>query len=374
MYQKIEVPLSSASFSAGSTSVIDFGALQAQLAGRISHVAGFQFVVSATPTLSSGTATAEELQKAVRTLTIKDGTGRQLFNGSFASNRLQDALERGWLSAPEPDAAATTEAVNFERVFMLGPDGFADSADFVQPAALFRGGSITFSYGALTDVDSACTALTLTIQTYAVCQLHDEVILGALVDRFESALTNGQVLGTEGLYTELGLCNSSSFDAITAGDFANVTTIVNGFTRDAIHVADLERMYHAAKGVNSLTPVHGEPRAATDDNPKVAAGTALAASSAFISPVIWSPKGTKISKLVYAAQPNLVMKWSGSQSAAYVLATRIVPRTASDVGKAESLIRAALSVGFRDMAARTLSKASYQGPRKAYMPLKVKVG
>jgi hypothetical protein len=337
-------------------------------------VAGFKFVVSATPTQSSGTASAENLQKAVRALVIKDGTGRQYFNGSFASNRIQDALERGWLSAPEPDAAATTEAVNFERVFLLGPDGFSDPADFVQPAALFRGGSITFSYGALTDVTATTTALTLTIQTFAICQLHDEVILGAMVDRFESLLTNGQVLGTEGLYTEVGFCNSSLFDAITAGDFANVTTVVNGFTRDSIHVADLERMYHADKQVNSLTPIHGEPRAATDDNPKVAAATALAAASANISPIIWSPKGAKISKLIYAAQPNVVFKWSGSQASAYVLATRIVPRTAADVGKAESLVKAGLSVGFRNMDARTLSKESYTGPRKAYMPLKVKVG
>ena len=374
-YQKIEIPLQSVTFTAGSVSTIDFGALQPQLAGRIVHVSEFKFVVAATPTLSSGTATPEELQKAVRNLVVRDGTGRQLFNGSFASNRLQDGLERGFYNVPESDAAATTEAVYFQRSLGLAPRGFGEEVDFVQPAAVFRGGSMTFSFGALTDVDAACTALTLTIQPYAVCQLHDELILGTLVERFESVLNNGQVIGAEALYADLAICNSSTFDAITAGDFANVETIANGFSRQAIHVADLERMYHEDKNVPSgLTLIHGEPRAATDDNAKVISGTALAAASAIISPVIWAPKGAKISKLVYHAQPNLTLKWSGSQAAGYMLATRLVPRSASDFGKAESLIKTALSLNIKSVNARTQSKEDYNGPRRAYMPLKCKVG
>lgn len=374
-YQNIEIPLSSVSFSAGSTSTIDFGALQAQLAGRIAHVNAFKFVVTATPTLSAGSATAEELQKAVRTLTIKDGTNRQYFNGSFASARLVDALEQGCLRAPENDALTTGQTGYFARVFNLAPASMLDPDDFVQPAAIFRGGSITFAFGALTDVDASCTALTLTIQPYAVVQLHDELILGALVDRFESAITNGNAIGCESLIVDLALCNSSLFDAITAGDFANVETIVNGFSRQSIHVADLERMYHDDKCVVSgLTLVHGEPRAATDDNPKVIADTALAASPAVISPIIWAPKRQKLTKLVFHAMPNLVLKWSGSQSSAYMLATRIVPRTAADVGKAEALIKTALNVPIRAMDVRTDSKQPYDGPRRAYMPLKMKVG
>jgi hypothetical protein len=375
-YQKIEVPLSLVTWSAGGKAAIDFGALQPQLAGRIAHVVGFKFVVAATPTLSSGTATPEELQGAVNSMVIKDGTGRMLFNGSFKSNRLQDALERGYLSAPEPDGAATTEAVHFERIFKLGPDSFFDGTDFVQPAAVFRGGSISFGFGALTDVDANCTALTLTVQPYVVCQLHDELILGALVERYESLYTNGQVIGAESLYTDVGLCDSATFGAIAAGDFANVTVIANGFTRDAIHVADLERMYHADKMTNSgLSLVHGEPRAATDDNPKVVSGTALAAAPAQISPVIWTPQNAKLSKLLYAAQPNIVLKWSGTQSTAYMLATRILPRTDSDFGKAIALCRSGLGINnVSGPVARTLSKADYKGPRRGYMPLKLKVG
>jgi hypothetical protein len=313
------------------------------------------------------------MQKWVRSLTIKDGTGRLLFNGSFASQRLQDALERGYLSVPEPDAAATTEAVNFCRVFKLGPDNFADSDDFIQPAAIFRGGSINFGFGALTDGSANCTALTLTVQPYAVCQLHDELILGAICERFETSLTSGQNIGGEALYTHLGLAKAN-FASISAGDFANVTTIADGFVRQPIHVADLERMYHADMGVpTNQTIVHGEPRAATDDNPKLISGTSVAAQPQYLSPVIWSPQGAKLSKLVFAAKPNLVIQWSGSATG-YMLASRILPRSAADFGKADALVRAALSVSINSVDARTLSKEAYKGPRRSYMPLKCKVG
>ena len=375
MYQKVEIPLSTVTFSAGGQSAIDFGTLQPQLAGRITHVAGIKFVVSATPTLSSGNATAEELQKAVRSLVVKDGTGRLLFNGSFASLRLAEALENGFLNAPEPDVAATTEAVNFVRELSMGPQAFVDHTDFVIPAAVFRGGSISFGFGALADVDAALTALTMTITPYVVCQLHDELILGAVVERYEQLLTNGQVIGAEALYAFIGLCNSGTFDAIAAGDFANVETIANGFNRQAIHVADLERMYHNDMQVPSgLAVVHGEPRAATDDNPKVISGTALAAASATMSPVVWAPRKAKLSKLIYSAQPNMVLKWSGSQATAYAITTRILPRQTADFGKAEGLIRAALGLSVKSVEARTLSKDPYKGPRSAYMPLKLKVG
>lgn len=372
-YQTIEIPLQTATFAAGANASVDFGPLQAQLAGRICHLAAIKFVVNYTPTLSSGTVTCEAAQKWVRTLTIKDGTGRQYFNGSFASQRLQDALERGALSVPEHDAAATTEAVNFCRVFKLAPDNFADSDDFVQPAAVFRGGNIIIGFGALTDGSANCTALTMTVQPYAVVQLHDELIMGSLVERVEQALTSGTAIGGEALYAHLGLAKSSAFATLSTGDLSAVQVIANGFTRDAINVSDLERMYHADMEVTGPTIVHGEPRAATDDNPKVFNGTALAAASAVLSPVIWSPQGVKLSKLVFHAMPNLVVKWTGSSSA-YMLATRILPRTAADFGKAEALIRSALGVQIRSVEARTLSKSKYEGPRKAYLPLKCKVG
>lgn len=373
-YQKIEFPLPVATFAAGSASAVDLSSIPAQLAGRIAHVSGFKMLVTVTPTLAAGTVTPEEAQRFVRSLSVKDGTGRVYFNGTLASLRLQDALERGWLNNPEGDALATTEVGEFCREFNFAPAGMADPTDFVQPGALFRGGSINFGWGAITDVDAQVTALTGSIRCYAILELHDEVILGSLVERYESAINNGQAIGGEGLYTELALCNSSSLDAIAAGDFAEVKVQADGFARDGIHVADLEKMFHGDKNVPSgLTVIHGEPRTATDDDPKMASGTALVAAPANISPIIWSQDGQLMSKLVYAAKPNLTIKWSGTQAAGYMLATRILPRTAADVGKAEALIKAALALPLREMDVRTV-KGSYAGPRRAYLALKAKVG
>lgn len=372
-YQKIEYPLPVATFAAGSASPVDLSTIPAQLAGRIVHVSGFKFLVTITATLSSGTVTPEEAQKFVRSLTIKDGTGRQHFNGSLASLRLQDALERGWLNVPEGDALATTEVGQFVREFNFAPAGMADPTDFVQPGGIFRGGVINFGWGAITDPDANITALTAEIRPYAILELHDELILGAMVERYESVLNNGVAIGAEGLYTELALCNSASLDAITAGDFSEVQVQADGFMRERIHVADLEKMFHGDKNVPSgLSLIHGEPRQVTDDNPKMVNGTALAAAPANISPVIWTPDGCMISKLVFAAKNTLTVKWSGSQASAYMLATRIIPRTAQDVGKIEALIKTSLAVQYGGLEPRT-GKPDYSGPRIAYMSLKAKV-
>jgi hypothetical protein len=374
-YQLIPVKLGTASFAAGGRATVDFTALQAQLAGRICHLRGVTFDVQATPTLSSGTATPAELQKAVNSVIISDGVKKR-FEGSFSSLRVFEALESGRLRAPENDAAATTEAVNFLRLFDCALPKFKDPTDFVLPAACWsRGGSIQFGFGALTDVDANCTALTMTITVTAWVQLHDEVIMGALVERKEQVITNGTAVGQQALYAFLALADAATFAAPSAGDWANVQISANGFDTRAIHVAELERAYHAAMDVGSFSQVHGEPRAATDDNPREAAATALAAAAAVASPIIWSPPGAKISKMVYSADPNLTLNWSGTQANGYGLMSRILPRSDNDYGAYAALVAAGLGIPMTAIPeARTDSKKPYRGPRRAYLPVKVKVG
>lgn len=375
-YQKIEYPLPVATFQAGSNASVDTSGIPAQLGGRITHVVGFKFVGTATPTLSSGSLTPEELQRFVRSIQIKDGTQRIYFQGSMASLRLTDALERGFLNVAEPDAILTNEQGEFIREFNFAPAGMKCPEDFVQPGAIFRNGGVMFGWGALSDVDANLTALTASIRVFAILTLNDEVKLGALVERVESPVNNGNPINGEGLITDLALCNSASLDAIAAGDFANVQVQVEGFQRDAIHVADLEKMYSGDKNIPSgLSVIHGEPRTVTDDNQKVVAGTALAAAPSNISPVIWTADGVKISKLVYASKGSIILKWSGSQAAGYYLMTRIIPRTAADVGKAEALLRVALPIALGPLTVRTESKRelSPMSPRRAFLPLAAKV-
>lgn len=373
MYQTLKLPLGTATFSAGGQATIDFQGLQNQIAGRICHVHALHFDVQATPTLTAGNATAEELQNLVQSLVITDGV-RQLFNGGFKSLRIFESLENGIVPTPENDPAATTNAVNFARYFPLGPARFASPVDFVMPAPCFRGGSIQFGFGSLTQIDAACTALSATITVTAEISLHDELIFGSLYERKEQNVTNGAPISQEALYAFVGLANSSAIDAITAGDFANVGVDLLGYSEKQIHVAARERMYHAAFAVGPLSSTHGEPRAATDDNPKVANDTALAAASALVSPILWAAPGTKISKLVYAASPTLQLNWSGSQGTGYGLLGRLIPRDAGRFGSYAALVEAHLGVKPSSIKARTLSKTEYVGPRRAYMPVKAKVG
>jgi len=372
VYQTIKLPLGTATFAASGQASVDFKNLQPQIAGRIVHVHALHFDVQANPTLSSGTATVEELQKAVASLVVSDGV-RTLFEAPFSALRLFESLEGGIVPTAEPDAAATTEAVNFARVLPLGLPRAADPADFVMPAACFKGGSISFGFGALTDVDANCTALSMTVTVTAEVSLHDELIFGSLLQRKVQTVTNGTAISQEALYAFLGLANSTSYDAITAGDFANVGVDFLGYSEKQIHVAVRERMYQAAMRTGPWSTTHGEPRAATDDNPKVANGTAIAAASALLSPIIWAPPGVKLSKLVYAASPDLTLNWSGSQGSGVGLMSRIIPRDAGRFGSYAAAVESQLGVKASSLSARTLSKKDYVGPRRAYLPVKAKV-
>jgi len=371
--QTIKFPLSAVTWSANGRAQVDFNGVPTQLGGRICHATSIGFDVQATPTLSSGTATPEELQAAVRSVQVRDGV-LERFSGSFKSMRLYEALENGLLFAPEPDAASTTEAVNYLRVLNMGPRSFANPGDFYLPAACLKGGSIDFSFGALTDVDANCTGLTCTIQPYVNLVLMDDVRLPTVVERKEASVSNGVSLTQEALYAFLGLADASTFTALAAGDFANVEISANGFSQRQLHVTALERAYHDEMMAGGFSQVHGEPRAATDDNPKVSNGTAIAAADARLSPVIWSPTGSKITRLAWHAAPGLEVKWSGTNATAYALATRFLPRSPQLAAQYTALVEQHLGVKVRSGDVKTLTKRAYSGPRAPYMPLTIKVG
>lgn len=372
--QSTPFPLPTIAFVASGRASVDFSSLPAQLGGRMAAVSHITFDVQVTPTTSAGSPTATELQKIVSNCVIKDGV-RELWNGSFGNMRLSEALENGGLLSPDCDAAATTEAVNFQRVWSCAPGKFARPEDFLKMATDFRGGSIDFSFGALTDVTATTTALAATISPVVWLTPVDDFLFPSLVERREGVLTNGTPLTAEALYCALGITDAQVAAALTAGDLANVSVTTAAFQTKQTHVAILERAYHAQLRSAVLNPVKGEPRAATDDNVKVQNGTALAAAPALISPVIWTPEGCRISRLAYQASPSLTLNWSGSQGSAYYLATRLIPRDAQTGARYMQLGQAGLGVRIVGGEINTMSKRPYppHGPRKAYLPVKGKV-
>lgn len=373
--QMIPVPLRSLSFSAGGRDSIDLSVLPPTIQGRIAHLSKITFNVSVTPTFSAGTITPASIQNLVANLAIFDGV-RQLFNGSFPSLRAFEALEQGGLFAPEPDNLTTTNTFFFERVFNCGPRMFTAEEDFLMPAASFRGGRIDVSYAAaLTSLGSGLTitACVATIQPVAWMVLQDEIRLPPFIERYEGPLNNNQPLSGEALYAFLGAAKTSAFGVYTAGDIANVSIYAAGFTTAPVVANALTRAYQDSMQTGPFSPVVGDPGSANDTGAKLPNGTAIQAAASYVQPLIWSPKGSRITKLSYWAQPALTVQWSGSLSNVYGLATRLLPRDAQRGQQYSALAEAALGVKVKGGKVRTDSKAPYTGPRAPYMPLKLEV-
>ncbi len=371
--QPIPFPLPAVNFAAGGRSTVDLSPIPAQMGGRAVLVAAITFDVQATPTLSSGSATPEELQGAVRNISIKDSV-RTHFDGSFASLRLFEALERGQLFAPEPDAALTGEAVNFQRTFSFPPPLMVKPSDFFLSAAVLgQGSAIDFSFGALTDVDANCTALTMVISPVAWLVLADDAKLPPMLERKEQTITKDVAVGAEAAYLFVGLCKSNAFAAFSAGDLANLSITASGIQTKQLHAAAFGRAYLEQMQVGAISQVQGEPRAATDDNGKIPNGTALQAASAKLQPLIWTPKAGKITKTAFLGRNELTIGWTGTATNAYGLMTRILKRTKEVEEQYLQVMSQKLGVTLKDPKIDTESKQDYvRGGFARYLPLKFK--
>ncbi len=373
-FQTYPVPLKPATFSAGQREPIPLDVPPTMLGGW-NHIESIDFVCSVTPTLSSGALTPLEAQNIVTGLVVNDGIQNRC-NVSFALLRFIEMLELGKLQAPDPDSAATTEPIYFSRRWRVGPALFAGSpTDHLLPAAAIKGGRIELQYGALADLDVAATAVTVTIQPIANCvPLYGELRIPPLSkwDFIDAAVRNIDVQG-KALHHTLAMFNSGTYDAITAGDFANITlTGSAGVVGAATHIADLERKFYLDKMAGHITPVQGEPRAATDDNAKVVnpgTPTALVAATANVSPILWYNPGCRISKVRAYAESQFNIKWDGSQTTARILSGRLEAQ--GEAARAVMLARALAVLGLpghKGLGIKTLSKKPYKGDVGDFMP------
>jgi hypothetical protein len=374
MSQLIPFALKTVTYVAGGSDQVNLSEIPARMDGRVVNIEEITFDCDITPTISGGTTPgATALQALVSQLTIQDSV-RTHFDGSFATLRLFEALENGKLRAPEPDAVGTGEQVNIVRCWRPGLITAAPR-DFNLPAAACgQGATIDFKFSATTAVHANVSAVTMTIRPIAWLSLGDDVVLPSMLERKQSAISKDGTIVGEAFYAFLALADTSALGVIAAGDFADITINAAGVNTKRLHVTALERSYHAQMNVGGFSEVHGEIRAATDDNPKVSNGTAIAAAASVLSPVIWTPPGSKLSKLQYGAQNELTIGWSGTQAAAFYLASRIMKRTSD--AEAQYLATMQQKLGVRLVAPKvpTISKAPYSGPRARYLPVKFKIG
>jgi hypothetical protein len=381
-YQLVPVPLPTVAFSPNGRAQVLTDAIPADIDGRPAHLARIDFELVGTPTLSSGTLTAAEISRIISKVTIKDGV-RTLFDESLETLRIFNALESGSLLYPENDDIVTATEFAVRHSWSPGPKGFVGGiVDFVCVPGALDGNPIELQFPALTAIDANLTALSCTIQPVAWMAVLDDVRISPKFERRTQSLrSDDTITGEEDLYAFVGLARPL-FAAMATGDIGNIQILNSKAETQSVNISLLEKAYHEDMKATGLSLVHGEQRNAQDDNPKVVngAGTGLAAAAAVVSPVIWSPLGQRISKLVHEAKgKGLRLKWTGSLAPALALISRFDARTRDEAGKYLEIAAKALKVpvsrigaGGGDVA--TLSKRPYAGPRSDFMPLRLKVG
>ncbi len=379
-YQTVAYRLPDVTWTAGGTATQVLRDLPKQIMGRLVHLAAITWEVDVDATYTA-VPTTIGINNAVTNMRISDGSNI-LFEGGFNYLRIFEILEnRGQLVHPDPDVTTSTNNGYYARTWFAGPPRFAGSpADFLLAAAGLENGQIDYTFGALTDFSSDTTAATVAIRATAHLVLLDEIRVSPVYERRSWTAGAADInLTGRALYPYMAMLNSSAVDAIGSGDFGALSVDTGqGNLINAVDAEILTRMFHAENLTGHFTPVQGEPRAATDDNPKVvnyATPTALAAATASIQPVLWCPDSCRISKVVAEADSVLRLRWNGSQATGVILTSRILEQSEPTVGAklGKALGRLSLRPNGNASKIKTLEKGQYRGPRVAYMPYTFKV-
>jgi len=377
-FQLVPYPLRTLNWSAGGVDNVPLDGLPTAQFGRLCHLAGISFDCTITPTFTTA-PTVVGLNNIVSRFEMFDGNGLR-FQGSFNLLRAKELLENGRLSTPDGDTnGGTGTAFQLRRWWSIGPESYVGNpSDFLFPTAALGNGQLNFNFGALTSISADTTAATVTIRPVAWLALLDsEFRIPPAYEfiQYTAGAADYQIQG-RALFTHLALLNSGSYDAIATGDFASVSVDTGSGQVPTVDVATLEAAYHAHMRASQFTEVHGEPRGATDDNPVAknsGTPTALIASSAFYNPVLWSPWGSRISKIAIAAESSLRVRWTGTQTSAAIVAGRIVAQEPSAAAALAGKALAKMGLRGKRTFVKTLTKDDYSGPRGAFMPMAVKV-
>lgn len=371
-------------WSSGQPFTVPLSSLPPVLNSGQNHLAYVDMHVAITPTLSSGTLTALEAQNFINSLTFDDGLGLVRVNAlSGPVLRYFEALHNGGtLVTPDPDDAATTERMDFmRRIYLYPPAMRGDGHDNLFPVSALKAASISGLWGTTAAMDANITAATISVTMKAGCvaKYGELIVPPAYVQRvYAPGATDFPVPGV-GLHAYLAIANSSSMDAITAGDFLNATlTGAPGVILNNQPLHNLSRMFAADYGRGPLKAFQGEPSAATDDAPKVVNGgtpTALAAAPAVLNPLIWIPPNGMVSKIAAVSNGSLLVHTSGTQAASFLLNGVFLNQEPAAQAR---IVAAALAAnGLRQLSegdVKTLSKRTYVGDRLPYLPWRVKVG
>lgn len=342
-------------------------------AGMVPHLLGLIAELDVDPTFTTA-PTQLGLAAAINRLTLRGEKGRVVFDGSGMDLRALELYENGGMPlSPDGDLnGGSTTNFYAARMLSFGPGGFVGNpSDFAIPVPLLSEAALDLMYGALTDISADTTAGTVRSLVHGIAAGLPEVRIPPKTEvKVIPAAGNSLELGERALYCSLLLLNSTAHDAIAAGDFGAFTLDArfgNVFT--GIDAENLGRAYNVLMGQGQFGFIQGEPRAATDDNLKVANGaspTAIASPTAAYQPIIFNGGGARISKL--NVEGPLKLTWNGTQATASAIVRRILPRSAEEAKELAVQVFESMKLPYKDGHIKTISKRPYVGPAAEYMP------
>jgi hypothetical protein len=376
--QIIGFPLRSLTYAAGGNDVVTLRDLPKTYQGRLPHLIGIAFDVDYTPTYTTA-PTVYGANNIVKQCDFWDGNMFR-FQGGFNHMRFKDRLEACGTKIADQDLDTASATVRTHKRFLaVGPTNFANwMTDFGIPTGMLENGELRIQYGALTDVSADTTVLTATIRPVAICILRDEIGIPPAYQFINQSVTAADInISGRALYDKLALLDSATaYGAITAGDFSNVRVdLGSGDVVPGVDASTLDLVMQYLYEAGDFAAFKGEPRNAQDDATKVAnrsSPTAIVGQTADLSPILFTLRDAKISKLALAESVARI-RWTGTQSTGGLLISRILSQPPSVVLAQAGKALGKLGVNAKDMRIKTLSKKDYTGPYKEFMPWVAKV-
>jgi hypothetical protein len=376
-FQTVPYPLPSVTFAAGGRASVPLRTLPPEIMGRVAHVIGYSFECILAPAFTTAPTVIGQNAMVAR-LELFDGQ-QVRFSGGFNDLRMFERLECGGELTPESPTTGTTGQTRcWERTLFNGPPLLLGSpTDHAYPCASLENGELRFTFGALTDISADTTAATGTINVTAHLVLLDKIRVPPYYERQVYTLSGSdQQFPSKALYAFVGLCNSSSYDAFTVGDLANITVDTGkGQVVPAVHAAVLWRKYNKDFGRGRVGGLVGDPRATTDVAPRdinYGTPTALQAAVADQQPVIWMPPDGRITKIVADVETNLRVRWSGANGSGTIMHVGRFLEQPSSV-RATIALKTLQKFGKGgDVPTTATLTGGNPGPKEQYLPADVK--
>jgi len=371
------------SISAGARRTFKLRDLDKRIDGRIAYLqrVTLRSILTVSFTAQPGVVGHNNLFKKI---TFAPFGGSQV-RASLSGNALRmfERLENGKAKVGEAIQTTTGSPRHFSRVIEMGPANAANPEEFAICCAGMVDGTLEVEFGALTDISADTTAMSGTVQVIAEYIVRDnELVVGPTYERREDFVAMGEILTGEQLLMTLGLVNSSSYDALAAGDIANVTLETGRFNPiNSVPAEALTACFNHDFAPGEIGAIQGEPEDATDVHQRqvnLASPTAIAAQTADLQPIWWSGKDSYITKAGVYCPNQFKLLWSGSQTSTGTgrLTGRALPLEASEVQRVVDTACRELGIVTGAPTVKTLSKEPFKGPAwlRRFMPHYAKAG